>query len=230
VGLPIAVGSGVGGLAVGILVGILAAYLLMKRKYKKKLESDRFVDITSPGPTTPHALAFDHGSGPGQYRPVPTVSSTGMLTHPSNPSSTMHRMGPGSMPYQVEPFSMPDEEGRRLAGDQGRRMSYAPSMPAHATSTHESVPRGAATTPSQVYVLHHDSQQPPVTIFHQDGTRIVELPPRYPPFSPSQSETLSEGRTASDSRSDGARTDGTDALMLHQARQPNQPRKPPRSP
>lgn len=140
----------------------------------------------------------------------------------------MHRMGPGSTPYQVEPFSMPDEEGRRVAGDDGRRIPYAPSMPARATSTHESVPRGAAQ--SQVYVLHHDSQQPPVTIFHQDGTQIVELPPRYPPFSPSHSETVSEGRSASDSRSDGARTDGTEALILHQARQPNQPRKLPRSP
>jgi len=218
VGVPIAVGSGVGGLALGILVGILATYLLMKRKYKKKLESNHFVDMPSPGITTP--LPFDHGSSSGQYRPLPTASS--------NPSSMMHRIGSGSTPYQVEPFSMPDEEGRRVAGDEGRRISYAPSMPAQATSTHESVPRGAAQ--SHVYVLHHDSQQPPVTIFHQDGTQIVELPPRYPPFSPSQSETVSEGRSASDSRSDGARTDGTEALMLHQPRQPNQPRKLPRSP
>src|SRR5437879_2171491 len=36
VGLPIVVGSGVGGLALGTLVGILAAYLCLKRKYKKK--------------------------------------------------------------------------------------------------------------------------------------------------------------------------------------------------
>jgi len=230
VGLPVVVGSGVGGLAVGTLIGILAAYLYLRRQYKKKLQSDRFVDMASDGPVTPHALMFEHGSGPGQYRPVPTVSSSGILTHPgqsSNPSSMMHRMGPGSTSYHVEPFSMPDEEGRHPAG---RRMSYAASVPARVTSTHESVPHGATTTPSQVYVLHHDSQQPPVTIFHQDGTNIVELPPRYPPFSSSQSEALSEGRSASDSRSDGARTDATEALVLHQPRQPNQPRKLPRSP
>jgi len=135
-------------------------------------------------------------------------------------------LGSGSTPYQVEPFSMPDEEGRR-GGHEDRRMSYSASVPAHATSTHESVPHGASTTQSQVYVLHHDSQQPPVTIFHQDGTQIVELPPRY---LSSQSEVLSEGRSGSDSRSDGARTDATEGLMLHQPRQPNQPRKLPRSP
>lgn len=123
---------------------------------------------------------------------------------------------------------MPDEEGRHGAGREGRRMSYSASLPARGTSTHESVPHG--TTQSQVYVLHHDSQQPPVTIYHQDGTNIVELPPRYPPFPSSQSEAFSEGRSASDSRSDGARTDATEALVLHQPRQPNQPRKLPRSP
>lgn len=233
VGLPVVVGSGVGGLAVGILVGILGAYLSLKRQYKKKLQSNRFVDMASDGPVTPPAVMFEHGTGPGQYRPVPTVSSSGMLTHPgqsSIPSSMMHRMGPGSTPYEVEPFSMPDEEGRYGAGYEDRRMSYAASMPARVTSTHESVPHGATTTQSQVYVLHHDSQQPPVTIFHQDGTKIVELPPRYPPFPSSQNEALSEGRSASDGRSDGARTDATEALVLHQPRQPNQPRKPPRSP
>ncbi|KIM47926.1 hypothetical protein M413DRAFT_22504 [Hebeloma cylindrosporum] len=229
VGLPVAVGSGVGGLAVGTLVGILAAYLFLKRQYKKKLQSARFVDnMASDGAVTPHALMFEHGSGPGQYRPVPTVSTSGNLTHPSNPSSMMHRMGPGTTSYQVEPFSMPDEEGRH-AGHEDRRMSYGASVPGRVTSTHESVPHGAATQ-SQVYVLHHDSQQPPVTIFHQDGTKIVELPPRYPPFSSSQSEALSEGRSVSDNRSDGARTDATEGLVLHQPRQPNQPRKPPRSP
>ena len=233
VSLPVVVGSGVGGLAVGILVGILAAYLLLKRQYKKKLQSDRFVDMASDGPLTPHPSTFEHGSGPGQYRPVPTVSSSGILTHPgqsSNPSSMMHRMGSGSTPYQVEPFSMPDEEGRRGVGHEGRQMSYSASVAARATSTHESVPHGATSTQSQVYVLHHDSQQPPVTIFHQDGTQIVELPPRYPPFPSSQSEVLSEGRSGSDSRSEGARTDATEALILHQPRQPNQPRKLPRAP
>lgn len=224
------VGSGVGGLAVGILVGILATFLILKRRYKKKLQSNRFADMASDGPLTPNTLMFEHGAGPGQYRPVPTVSSSGILTHPgqsSIPSSMMHRIGSGSTPYQVEPFSMPDEEGRHGAGREGRRISYSASLPARGTSTHESVPHGATTTQSQVYVLHHDSQQPPVTIFHQDGTQIVELPPRY---LSSQSEVLSEGRSGSDSRSDGARTDATEGLMLHQPRQPNQPRKLPRSP
>lgn len=230
VGIPVVVGSGVGGMAVGILVGILGAYVSLKRQYKKKLQSNRFVDMAPDEPVTPHAVMFEHGAGPGHYRPVPTVSSSGILTHPGQSSIPSSMMRPGSTPYQVEPFTMPDEEGRYGAGHEDQQMSYTASMPAHVASMHESVPHGATTTQSQVYVLHHDSQQPPVTIFHQDGTKIVELPPRYPPLSSSQSEALSEGRSASDSRSDGTRTDATEALVLHQPRQPNQPRKPPHSP
>lgn len=39
---------------------------------------------------------------------------------------------------------------------------------------------------NQVYVLHHDSNMAPVTIIHQEGTNVVELPPIYP-YSPRQS-------------------------------------------
>jgi len=230
--LPVVVGTGVGGLGLGLLLGILGTYILLKRHFKKKLHSDRFVDLASSAHGTPHTLMFDHSTGPTQYRPVPTASSSGGVSHSvlaSNPSSLMHRMGQGTMQYQVEPFSMPDEEGRR-GNDAVSPTSYGPNTGGRHVSTHESVVHGSNAPQSQVYVLHHDSNVPPVTIYHQDGTQIVELPPRYPPFSSSQSEVPSDGRSGSDSRSDGTRTEATEPLMLHQSRQPGQIKKPPRSP
>jgi hypothetical protein len=196
------------------------------------MHSDRFVDFASSSPGTPHALMFDQAPGPAQYRPVPTASSSGGISHSvlaSNPSS-MQRMG-NTMQYEVEPFSMPDEEGRHANDVLSPTSAYGHGPTGRVVSTHESVIHGpTTTTQSQVYVVHHDSQVPPVTIYHQDGTQIVELPPRYPPYSSSQSEALSEGRSGSDSRSDGARTEATEALVLHQPRKPAQTRKPPRSP
>ncbi|KAF8973865.1 hypothetical protein BDZ97DRAFT_1912319 [Flammula alnicola] len=228
--LPIAIGSGVGGLVVGILLGLLGAYLFLKRRFNRKLEASRFVDLPS-GPGTPNALMFNHGSGPAQYRPVPTTSSSGAVSNSlqmSNPSTLLHRMGPGTSHYQVEPFSMPDEEGRMTTEIRSPTSAYVRRNSGRVVSAHEPAPIAPpAGGQSQVYVLHHDSNVPPVTIYHQDGTQIVELPPRYPPYSSSQSEVLSEGRSASDSRSEG--TSGNE-LILHQSRQPNQIRKPAHSP
>ncbi|KDR85291.1 hypothetical protein GALMADRAFT_234070 [Galerina marginata CBS 339.88] len=227
--LPVVVGTGVGGLAVGLFFGILVAYIFLKQHFKKKMQANRFID-SAPG--TPHALMFDQAPGPAQYRPVPTASSSGGISHSvlaSNPSS-MQRMGQVTMQYEVEPFSMPDEEGRRAANDVVSPTSYGHGPTGRVVSTHESAPHAPTTPPNQVYVVHHDSQVPPVTIYHRDGTQIVELPPRYPPYSSSQSEALSEGRSGSDSRSDGGRTEVMDPLVLHQPRQPAQAKKPPRSP
>ena len=49
---------------------------------------------------------------------------------------------------------------------------------------------------NQVYVLHHDGNTAPVTIFHQEGTNVVELPPTYP-FSRRQSEAAAEHQDGS---------------------------------
>jgi len=180
------------------------------------MKSERFVDMSST-PGTPQALIFDRSPGPGQYRPVPTASSSGGISHSalaSNPSSMQNRLGSG-LQYQVEPFTMPDEQGRL-------EDEVVPPTQGRIISTHESI----QAPQNQVYVVHHDSQVPPVIIYHQDGTQIVELPPRYPPYSSSQSEVVSESRSGSDSRSDGTRTEATVPLGLHQLRQPAQIRKP----
>jgi hypothetical protein len=218
------IGSGVGGLVVGILLGLLGTYLVMKRSFKKKLEESRFVEVHS-SPGSPNALAFDHSSGPSQYRPLPTTLSPGAVGHSmqqmTNSPTMHHRMGPGEG-YQVEPFVMPDMQGHIGAASQARPTSaYNSSASGRITSVHDSTTSPRPVGHGQVYVLHHDSNVPPVTIYHQEGAQIVELPPRYPPMNAPQSDALSEGRSISDGRSAGNETTFSD-----QSRKPNQVRKP----
>lgn len=150
----------------------------------------------------------------------------------SNPSSLGHTMGrAGSSPYHVEPFVMPGEDGRLTH----EPLSPLPLTPSHASTAHEP-PFGSSShrSQNQIYVVHHDSQAPPVTIYHEDGAQIVELPPRYPTgaSSPrSQSEGLSDarsvGRSASVNRSDGGRTNATEPpTFLQEQRRPTVARKP----
>jgi len=187
-----------------------------------------------------------------QYRPVPTSWSSG-------PSESLSRGGHG---YHVEQSSMPDEEGRVYGGiaSQSHASGHAPTLsagPHHLTyerelsspppppppppPTHNPLqpPQSPPSRPNQVYVVHHDSQSPPVTIYHQEGTQIVELPPRYPPtdshmpnLSPSTHPddlTMAEGRTASSSevRTETSRSNTLNTLSLHQPRRVRTIRKLP---
>ena len=64
--------------------------------------------------------------------------------------------------YLVEPF--------RLPGDSHNTLLYANS---------ESPLTPATRLNNQIYVVHHDGGRAPVTVYHEDGTEVVELPPRY---------------------------------------------------
>lgn len=200
----IAIGAGAGGLVLGLLTGLAATYLLMRQSYKKKMLADRFVDLASPH-SPPHAF---------RYSAIPTISTSGT----SPPAHTTHSLVRSE--YHVEPFVMPGEDGRLHPSKFGTGPVTIPPEPVS--------PAPAPQQQSHVYVLHHDSNIPPVTIFHESGTEIVELPPRYP-RSASQSDVLSEsGQSRTDNRSGGSRTDTSQSLT--QPRQPTQARKSPRSP
>ena len=220
----VTIGSGVGGLVAGLLIGLAATYLLMKRSYKKKMFTDRFVDMASVHDSS-HVTGYPQGlTSDFQHRTIPTTSTSGFT-----PSAAVH---PASSQYQVEPFVMPDEDGRST-----NKVTSSTMHEGHGTGHHVATPREAASSasqpPSHVYVLHHDSNIPPVTIFHKSGTEVVELPPRYlegTSQGTSQSDMLNdgrEGRTDTTSRSDGC----SDAshLLAPQPRQPTEAKKPPRS-
>jgi len=84
------------------------------------------------------------------------------------------------------------------------------------TTPPESASPPPTSGPQQLYVLHHDSNIPPVTIFHESGTEIVELPPRYGNGSPS--DVVGERQSHTDTPSDGSRTDTSQLLRIHEPR------------
>ena len=202
----IAVGAGVGGLVIGSLIGVAIAFFFIRRHYETKMQADLVSLHGSPGVTGYTNLPRDF-----QYRSIPTSG----ISHPSHVSESsiggLNRLRPGSLQYHIEPFIMPDENGR-LADEATGNTVTTPTRPVTSPTT---VPQQQG----QVYVLHHDSNIPPVTIFHESGTEIVELPPRYL-RNTSQSDMLSEGQTRTDTRSDGSRSGNSQPLVVHESRQP----------
>ena len=159
-------------------------------------------------PNSPHAL-LDPPTTMGtssRYAPISFGTAADTSLGSSNPSSSSNLMGRSSG-YAVEPFVMPGEDGRR---------NELPPGPSRAVS--------AGNPQNQVYVVHHDSQAPPVTIYHEDGTQVVELPPRYP----AGASSPTSARSVSDTRSDGGRTESTSEppSFLQNHRRPTTVKKP----
>jgi hypothetical protein len=202
----VAAGAGVGGLVIGSLIGVAIAFLFIRRHYQTKMQADLASLHGSPGVTGYASLPRDF-----QYRSIPTSG----ISHPSRASEPsmggLNRLRPDSLQYHIEPFVMPDENGR-LADESTGNTVTTPTRPVTSPTT-------APQQQGHVYVLHHDSNVPPVTIFHENGTEIVELPPRYL-RNTSQSDMLSEGQTRTDTRSDGSRSGSSQPLAIHESRQP----------
>ena len=210
-------------------------FLFLRRHYEGS-RRERFVDLSGSIAGSPEVTAFGLPTTETsfQYRPVPSTAFGGLMDNSigsSKPSSLGHTMGRvGSTPYHVEPFVMPGEDGRLIH----EPLSPVPLTPSHASTAHEpAFGSSSHRSPNQIYVVHHDSQAPPVTIYHEDGTQIVELPPRYPTgaSSPSQSEGSSDvrsvRRSASVNRSDGGRTNATEPpTFFQEQRRPTVARKP----
>lgn len=242
----IAIGSGAGGLVFGLLLGGLIAWLISRRSYKKKMRSARYSGIqTLNGPVT------------DTYRPLLTGHS--VMRTPSPLPTSRTELGAS---YQVEPFHMPDEVGQLHRGplSQSHSSGYTGSLAGvpHATTIGhhtspqtstaplpvQSIAESSNARPRQLYVLHHDSGLPPVTIYHQEGTEVVELPPRWTPPTGMVPSNPDEWQSPSDATSASASASGsgiagqterseiskTSGLTLHQARQPGTIRKLPGTP
>ena len=196
----IAIGAGTGGLGIGLLILVLVLFFQRRQRL-----SERDVDLSlNDPPTTPGALST-------RQMPVPSTA-LGSMPGSSNRLST----------YNIEPFIMPGEE-EPLSRES---VSPLPSSAARPLPSDNS----SYGTHNQIYVVHHDSQAPPVTIYHEDGTRIVELPPRYPASSSGRSEGANEARARgggrSDSTSDGERANTTATQrILREHRRPTVSKK-----
>lgn len=141
------------------------------------------------------------------------------------------RSAAGGSNLQLEPFVMGDSvEGSRSKHNlASSNPSSSPETTTIASPSSSSQPQGA------VYVLHHDSNAPPVTIYHEVGQQIVELPPRYPENDSRFSEisptaSLSELRSHRPSPTEGtAISPSTPSSPLpQQQRRPTPVRKPSR--
>jgi len=168
----IAIGAGVGGLVIGLLIGLSVPFLLIRRYYKRKMQAG----IASL-PGSPSVRA--HANLPGDFQYIYKSIPTSGISHPvhvseiETPSGGLHRLRPlaGSLQYHIERFVtvMPDENGHLALADEVRSSG-------HTVTTPPPEPVSSVATPQQqshVYVLHHDNNIPPVTIYHESGTEIV---------------------------------------------------------
>ncbi|KAF5336834.1 hypothetical protein D9611_003450 [Ephemerocybe angulata] len=220
-GVPVGAVAGgtVGGLILGAFIG-LAGMFLFTRKKIQRLERENLLDLSGGG---------DYGSGrhsvfgtSTQYHPVPS-HSLGLLDSMGSGSNSSRTPNSTNVQYQVEPFRMPppSEDG----------YLHPASPPPSNIRTNSSDPN---RTENKVYVVHHDGNAAPVTIYHEDGTEIVELPPRYPEGNASPPPGAGHSRSPIDARSDITGTTRTSdsqepPAFLQQRRRPgDRPGKAPR--
>lgn len=223
----VTIGVGVGGLVVGLLAGIVGAFFFFRNRRQRDhdfvaLGSQRIV------PYDPPSLSHTLSTTPSHYRAVP--SGTGHLMDSSYDSGHGAPLSPSSR-YQVEPFMMPGEEPSRpnMARSPSSLNEPLPNPYSEQSVAHESHSgsgsSGNKKQGGQVYVVHHDGGRAPVTVYHQDGTEVVELPPRYVD-EPSGSGTDGRPRSGSNDRprsgSDDAQNpaDGVTPAFLQQSRTP----------
>lgn len=194
------VGTGVGSLCVGILLGIGSALLFMR--YRRARTAERGVHQVHPYTD----IGGTHDNL-GRYQSLSTQGG-----EPTSPSF-MTRRQVESLPYPTEPFAMQTVQTSHLQPQRMTSTSFvaSPASPVAATgNSFTSGPQGgqqqqgisqnlplssqtASTNPAEldsstrpqqsVYVIHHDAGGAPITVFHDEGTQVVELPPRYIPDS-----------------------------------------------
>ncbi|CAL1696179.1 unnamed protein product [Somion occarium] len=204
-----AIGTGIGGLVSGVVIGLLAPFCFSwyrGRQRKRPIAVQRlssssplipmlsrgdYTDLpTAPARSSsrnqifresnyqiePFRMSPDHEFGARRVATDGAVGTTGSWGssssrpttgqssfHPRSQSEPMPSQSP--VPSTSSPVPIvPPPQSVASPGD----MSYPPSSPV------------GGRPPSHVYVVHHDGGRAPVTVYAEDGTEIVELPPRYP--------------------------------------------------
>ncbi|EKM83616.1 hypothetical protein AGABI1DRAFT_96597 [Agaricus bisporus var. burnettii JB137-S8] len=215
----IAIGAGFGGLGVGLVVGLLGTLGFSRRRSKKTGSTGSQLALRGSRPHTPQGFATD---------------SLHHTTHSANNRVANARSG---SEYYIEPFVMPPRSA--TSSTQADPVGTSASTPLLAPeSTTQADEHGRMR--SKVYVVHHDNGRAPVTVYAQEGTSVVELPPGYPgdATEPSRSlhssgyDALDEG-SASSARARSENITGrtevsgqTEPSVLQRSRRPGQIFKP----
>ncbi|KAF8656382.1 hypothetical protein AX16_002568 [Volvariella volvacea WC 439] len=188
----IAIGGSLGGLLVGLLAGIGAAYVFMSRRQDKKDKSQLMELQLGSQPVTFGVVSSGHSAVSSRpLRPnrseyhiepftLPTDqgnrSNSVVAAPPQDPTIQRATSFAASSIYpQSAVTSVPGSESQPL-------QIPPPASPGGASPVNTvapTIPPPSRPQQSQVYVIHHDGGRAPVTVYHSDGTEVVELPPRY---------------------------------------------------
>lgn len=143
----------------GLIIGLLGALFLCLHEKRKSMREDSLLNLQG---------IYAPSLGP-RYQAVPNS-----LGH-STSSRLVNRLAADSQ-YQVEPFVLPSATGDIRSSSPPTEPLRNPSL-----SSPSFVPdHGTQRNPGQqVYVVHHDGGQAPVTVYTQEGAQVVELPPGY---------------------------------------------------
>jgi hypothetical protein len=209
-----AVLSGIGGLLIGLIAGVLAAFVFLRQRWKKPRGPPLLDPMDPTGYMDPYTSQSLTSATTAHYRALPSHSEdpSSSTLSPSPSYMALQQMRRESTHYQIEPFILP--------GEQPASYNEASGEPHHAASASTSGPGGGGN----IYVVHHDAGRAPVTVYHQDGTEVVELPPRY-----AGNDGPGEARPVSSIPTDGRTVvSGSYSVndILPPSRRPNRLRKP----
>lgn len=211
-----AVVSGIGGLLVGLVAGTVGVFVFYRQRQRRARHTPLLNQMGSEGYTDPFLL---HTPTSAHYQAVSTQLPHDMSSSSLSPSPSyiaMQRMQKEGSHYQVEPFTPPGD--RRHSSYGGSELNGEPH---HATT-----PTTASGSSGNIYVVHHDAGRAPVTVYHQEGSEVVELPPRYIPDSSESGSATNDLRRLSAVATDGRTAPYSANDLVSPSRKPNRPRKP----
>ncbi|KAJ7462769.1 hypothetical protein B0H11DRAFT_2160032 [Mycena galericulata] len=166
-----AVASGIGGLLIGLITGAVAVFFFLRQRWRRTGDTPLLDPSESNGfYTDPYTYNSSSSASSAYYKAVPSGNPMdfppGGLS-PSAGSMAMQRLQRESTNYQIEPLSLP-----------GDRVQHPSSGSEYIGEPQHLASPSTGTGGGNIYVVHHDGGRAPVTVYHQEGTEVVELPPR----------------------------------------------------
>ncbi|KAJ7630590.1 hypothetical protein FB45DRAFT_915959 [Roridomyces roridus] len=194
----VAAASGFGGLLLGLIIGGVATYLFFRFRRRRFGETPLLNSSYGLEANPYNVYGPSHAY---EALPLGNTKEPSSTSHsPFSGDIALHRMQRESSGYQVEPTERPRQ----------------PSASSDTAST-------SGGGGGNVYVVHQDGGRPPVTVYHQEGTAVVELPPRYATPATDRARPDSTARRSSPG---GSLTPQSAQELIAPRRLPNRPAKP----